>query len=132
MQPALVTPPKVSQKSEIQYAHVLMKRDGKGFICEACCSMAPDLETLSAIPCTPSKVFNSKGVETMTERLREEHLRLEKLRKLRLLELEASRLKQLKQERERALMATRSAHASAEGPATEVTGCHKWGRSYII
>ena len=125
MQPALVTPPKVSQKSEIQYAHVLMKRDGKGFICEACCSMAPDLETLSAIPCTPSKVFNSKGVETMTERLREEHLRLEKLRKLRLLELEASRLKQLEQER--ALMATRSAHASAEGPALEVTGCHKCG-----
>ena len=64
VQPALVTPPKVCQKSEIQYAHALVARDGSGFICEACSSIAPDMKTLSAIPCTPSKVFKSKGVET--------------------------------------------------------------------
>ena len=82
--------------------------------------MASDMESLSAIPCTPSSVFQSKGVKNITERLEEEHLRLAKLRKLRLLELEVARLNQLKE------LAKRTSNVQnrllATGPASAANG----------
>jgi len=94
VQPALITPPKVDRA---HHGHALVKREGAGFMCEACSSMASDMESLSAIPCNPSSVFQSKGLKTINDRLKEEHLQLVKLRKLRLMELELARLKQLKE-----------------------------------
>ena len=110
MQPALVTPPKVDQA---KHGHALVKREGAGFICEACSSMASDMTSLSAIPCTPSSVFKSNGLKNINDRLKEEHLRLAKLRKLRLMELEIARLNQLKE-----LQAKRTSNVQSHLPAT--------------
>lgn len=101
VQPALITPPKVERPIGVNQ-HALVKPNGTGVICEACSSIAPDMETLSWIPCSPSDVFQSKGVKNINDRLEQEHQYLKKLRKLRLLEVEMTRLQQLKEQKQKA------------------------------
>ena len=93
LEPPSCTPP--NPPKALKFAHALVQKEKGYYACLACSCQAVDMEALEAFECAPSDAFKKSS---MLQRLQEEHLKLEKLRKLRLLEIELFQLNALREQ----------------------------------